>query len=228
MIKANYYQLSGQPGEELTLPEDVFGLKLNSQLLAQAVRVFLANQRKAAANTKTRALVNRTHAKWYKQKGTGRARHGARSAPIFVGGGIAHGPKSEANHKLSLSSKMKQKALAVALSLRLSDKNLMFVNAEGGNANSKTRKMNLAVKSLGLALLKIRWVTGTGEEEIRQGLRNLPNVLLCDAATLTAYEVLDCKKLVISKNGIESLKARFGVVEKVETKTKQTKRRKTL
>src|SRR5690554_4960009 len=91
----------------IEVSDAVFGQKANPTLLAQAVRVYLSNLRQGTSKVKTRSEVSRTRAKWYRQKGTGNARHGARSAPIFVGGGVAHGPNGQQNWTKSLSRKMK-------------------------------------------------------------------------------------------------------------------------
>ena len=94
---------SGAPAaKEATLPSVFFAKKPNLSILSQAVRVYLSNQRTAQAKSQTRAEVNRTTKKVYKQKGTGGARHGSRRAPIYVGGGIAHGPRGMQNYKMSL------------------------------------------------------------------------------------------------------------------------------
>src|SRR5690242_1823092 len=101
---------------QLTVSDSVFGVPVNKALIAQAVRVYMSNQRQGTSKAKTRSEINRTSAKWYKQKGTGRARHGARNAPLFVGGGVAHGPNGEQNWTRTLSKRMKMQALVTALS----------------------------------------------------------------------------------------------------------------
>ena len=88
MSTAATFNIKGEKIEAVTLPKELFGVEVKPQLLAQAVRVWLSNQRKAFAKTKTRKDVAKTTAKMYKQKGTGRARHGSYAAPIFVGGGV--------------------------------------------------------------------------------------------------------------------------------------------
>src|SRR3989337_4392523 len=91
--------------DTMTLPKEIFGLPDNPNLMAQAIRVYLANQHQGSKKTLTRGEVNRTTAKVWKQKGTGRARHGSRKAPIFVGGGIAHGPRGVTAASLKLTKK---------------------------------------------------------------------------------------------------------------------------
>src|SRR3989344_6587757 len=97
------------------LPKEIFEQPVTAQMLSQAVRVHLANQRQGTQNAKTRAEIARTRKKLYKQKGTGGARHGDRRAPIFVGGGIAHGPKG-IKRILSLPRQLKRNALKMTLS----------------------------------------------------------------------------------------------------------------
>ena len=114
-LKVTVVGIDGASKGSMTLPEAVFGAKPNKALIAQAVRVYLANQRQGNAATKTRGEVIGTTKKIYRQKGTGRARHGAAKAPIFVGGGVAHGPHPH-DFSMEFPKKMKQKALISALS----------------------------------------------------------------------------------------------------------------
>src|SRR5471030_1547190 len=100
----------------MSVNDAVFAAVINPELIAQAVRVYMSNQRQGSSKVKTRAEVARTKKKWFKQKGTGNARHGARTPNIFVGGGVAHGPNGMQNWSLKLSATMKKAALISALS----------------------------------------------------------------------------------------------------------------
>ena len=126
----------------IEVSDSVFAQKSNPALVAQAVRVYLSNLRQGSAKVKTRSAVKRTKSKWYKQKGTGNARHGSKNAPIFVGGGVAHGPTGNENWKKDLSRKMKSKALRVALSMQV--ENIVVTD----NLNSIGGKTTEAVKFL--------------------------------------------------------------------------------
>lgn len=126
MSKANVYSAKGIKKGSYSLPT-IFGEKENLSLLAQAVRVYEDRKHLGLAKARTRAEVERTKKKVYAQKGTGGARHGARSAPIFVGGGVAHGPKG-IKRVLTLPTKMKRKALAVALSLKAKEGEVVLVD----------------------------------------------------------------------------------------------------
>jgi large subunit ribosomal protein L4 len=118
----------------IDFPKEMFESIENKPLLAQAVRVYLANQRQGNASTKTRGEVHGTTKKVYKQKGTGRARHGAKKAPIFVGGGIAGGPKPR-DYSLKLNKQQKKIALICALTLKRNEKKLFVL--ENGTKDTR-------------------------------------------------------------------------------------------
>ncbi len=141
MPKVDLYTINGTKSGQIDLPKEIFAAKINEPLMTQAVRVYLSNQRQALARAQTRSEVNRTKAKWFRQKGTGRARHGARSAPIFVGGGKAHGPTGEQNYCLKMSKAMKKKALFSALTAKLKDKEIIIVKGME-KVEPKTKKMS--------------------------------------------------------------------------------------
>src|SRR5450432_1692484 len=126
-MKVPVRNLAGDEVSSVELPADIFEAKINIGLMHQYVVMQQANARLGTHKVKRRGEVNRTHAKWYRQKGTGRARHGARSAPIFVGGGRAHGPIP---HKYTkhMPKAMRRAALKSALSVLLRDGQIMFVD----------------------------------------------------------------------------------------------------
>jgi len=145
MSKANVYSAKGVKKGSYSLPQ-IFGEKENLNLLAQAVRVYDDRKHLGLAKAKTRADVERTKKKVYAQKGTGGARHGARSAPIFVGGGVAHGPKG-VKRVLSLPAKMRKKALAVALSLKAKEGEVVLV--DGISSFKKTSDVQNLLNKVG-------------------------------------------------------------------------------
>ncbi len=129
MSKVDAYSAKGTKLSTFTLPKG-FEEKGSMNLLAQAIRVYEARGHFGLAKAQTRAEVNRTKKKVYKQKGTGGARHGSRSAPIYVGGGKAHGPRP-VERALHLPEKMRQKALKIALGLKVADGKVVFVSDLG-------------------------------------------------------------------------------------------------
>lgn len=129
MIKLNVYSQNGTKKTSINMPKDLIE-KENRTLLAQAIRVYESGKHPGLSKVKTRGEVRASKRKIYRQKGTGQARHGAKSAPIFVGGGKAHGPKG-VKRVLSLPRKMRQKALKIALSMKAGEKRLVVIDGVG-------------------------------------------------------------------------------------------------
>ncbi|MGH7246030.1 MAG: 50S ribosomal protein L4, partial [Candidatus Levyibacteriota bacterium] len=126
-LKVDVFDAKGKVVSSMTLPKELFDMPINKTLMAQAVRVFLGNQRQGTVSTKTRGEVAGSTRKIYRQKGTGRARHGGIRAPIFVKGGIAHGPKPK-DYTFSLPVKMRRKALFSALSAKVKEGGIRVVS----------------------------------------------------------------------------------------------------
>lgn len=195
------YSLTGRASGLLTLPKEIFGQEINTKLLAQAVRVYAANKKTFTASTKTRGEVRGSTAKIYRQKGTGRARHGAITAPIFVGGGIVFGPKPR-KVILDLPKKMKRKALISALSAKAKDKEMVGLTGLE-KATGKTKQIADLLEKL-----KIKsglFVTGQKLDSVVRGVRNIPGVSVLPANQLNAYEALKHQKLLLTKDAVEAL-----------------------
>jgi len=208
-LSAPLYDAKGAKHGTFALPKEIFGAKINQPLMAQAVRVYLANQRQGNANTKTRGEVTLTTAKWYRQKGTGRARHGAKSAPIFVGGGVAHGPRMR-DYSLTLPQKMRKAALASALSLKASSGEIKVLSGLG-KTPPKTKimaqlfsKMTDDKKQKERTLL-IASETPKNLENVYRAGRNIKNVEITAVKLLNTYEVLKHKNLLFMKEAVEVL-----------------------
>lgn len=187
----------------ITLPEEVFGAKINKQLIAQAVRVYLVNQRQGTVSTKTRGEVDGSTRKIYRQKGTGRARHGGIRAPIFVKGGVAHGPKPK-DYELSLPKKMKQAAFASAMSAKLKDGAIKVV-AGVESFDKKTKVFANAFASWGFDAKKRNAVLVLPKDmkEVYKATRNLAGVSITTADRLNTYEVLKHKTVVLMKEAVD-------------------------
>ncbi len=183
----------------------LFGLEANPVLLAQAIRVYLSNLRQGTSKVKSRGEVARTKRKWYKQKGTGNARHAARSAPIFVGGGVAHGPKGIENWSLSLSTKMKRRALCLALTAQA--QNVRVVDSYE-NLDGKTKSGQAMVTMLGAENKKILAVVAEPTSAVERSLRNLQEVLLMTSHKLTALEVSTADLIVVTPEVLKTLEDR--------------------
>ncbi|MBI3109719.1 50S ribosomal protein L4 [Candidatus Daviesbacteria bacterium] len=195
------YSLTGRSVGTMQLPKEIFGQKVNKKLLVQAVRVYMTNQKNFTASTKTRGEVRGSTAKIYKQKGTGRARHGAIRAPIFVGGGIVFGPKPR-RVRLSLPQKMKKIALISALSSKMADKEILGVSGLE-KASGKTKEMAKLIDKLKIKNVLI--VTGEKTDNAVRASRNIPGTNILTSNQINAYEVLKHRVLLLTKDAVEKL-----------------------
>lgn len=212
------YSLLGKEAGTLDLPKSVFGVEINKALLSQAMRVYLNNQKGHYSNTKTRGEVTGSTRKIYKQKGTGRARHGGITAPIFVGGGIALGPKVR-KVTLDLPKKMKKASLISALSQKLQDKGIFGISGLD-KTTGKTSELAKFIKNIEKKSALI--VTDKVSDLAARAASNLKSVNLISAGDLNALEIIKAQSLIFTKEAVEALEARIMKNEssKKEEKTK--------
>jgi large subunit ribosomal protein L4 len=201
-IRVSVVGLDGKAAGLMTLPAEYFGQKPNVQLMAQAVRVYRANQRAGHASTKTRGEVEGSTRKIYKQKGTGKARHGGIRAPIFVGGGIVFGPRPR-DYALAFPQKMKKVALASALTEQLGKKNILIVSGLSGVA--KTKVVASALAAIG-ATRKTLLVTPKESAIVVRASRNIAGVDILPVSDLNTYSVLMHGKVVFMKEAVGEFK----------------------
>jgi large subunit ribosomal protein L4 len=179
--------MQGEQVGEVVLRDDVFGIEPNVPVMHQALVRQLANRRLGTHNTKTRGEVDRTKAKWYRQKGTGRARHGSRNAPIFVGGGIAHGPMPR-SYVQRMPRKMRRLALRSALSAKAAAERIVVLDKLEFEA-PKTRAMvetlrNLRIDGSAVVLL------GERNANVELSIGNLADVIALRAGYLNVRDLL--------------------------------------
>lgn len=196
------YSLTGRSAGTLALPKEIFGKEVNKQLLAQAVRVYQTNQKVFTASTKTRGEVEGSTAKIYRQKGTGRARHGSIRAPIFVGGGIVFGPTPR-KVRLSLPQKMKKAALVSALSDKANAKSIVGLTGVD-KASGKTKEIVKLLDKLKIKNALI--VTHEKKDNIVRAVRNISDINVLPVNLLNAYEILKHRVLLLTKEAVERLK----------------------
>ncbi len=189
------------------LPKEITSAEVNRPLLAQAVRVYLANQHQGTQSAKTRSEVNRTRKKFGKQKGGGRARHGDRKAPIFVGGGIAFAPKPR-DRSLKLPQEMKRLALLSALSAKAKDSSLHLIKDLSG-LSGKTKEAALFLADLPKPAVKPLIVIDAPHANILRAFRNLPSVTVQTAHLLTTYDVLAADMILFMEEAIQKLPLSF-------------------
>ncbi len=214
-MKLKLYSLTEKP-TTVTVPETVFGAAVNLPLIAQAVHVYRSNLRQGGAKAKTRGDVSLTTKKMYKQKGTGNARHGAFSAPQFVGGGVAHGPTGMENWKRSLTPVLARKALVSALSALAADKKVAVV-ADLEKLDGKTKTAAKFITEISEKTgEKVLIVVDQSHTNVIRSLRNLANVKITSATRLNTLAAVSVQQVVIMQPALELLAQRLAPVK--ETK----------
>ncbi|HVU79848.1 MAG TPA: 50S ribosomal protein L4 [Candidatus Paceibacterota bacterium] len=210
------YNKAGKEAGKVTLPETLFGLPWNADLVHQVVTAMQANARTPVAHTKDRGEVRGGGRKPWKQKGTGRARHGSTRSPIWKGGGVTHGPRNEKIYAQKVSRQARQKALLVALSRKFKDGEVLFVDsldmAAPKAAEAKAALMALGKNFAGLnkksnaALIAIPRANAATQKSFR----NFGNIEVSLVGNLNPVSVLSSKYLVIAEPAaaIETLSAK--------------------
>ncbi|MGD9738326.1 MAG: 50S ribosomal protein L4 [Bauldia sp.] len=198
--------LDGGDAGSISLSDDVFGLEPRADILQRMVRYQLSKRQAGTHKTKTRGEINRTKAKAYKQKGTGQARHGAKSAPQFRGGGKAFGPVVR-SHAHELPKKVRQLALKHALSAKAKEDGIVVVEALTiETAKTKALKATFANLGLGNALL----IGGdTIDDGFRLAARNIENIDVLPVQGINVYDILRRQKLVLTRAAVEALQERL-------------------
>lgn len=205
-MNVNIYNQEGKEVGTMELPDTVFGLKWNEALVHQVATSLQSNQRRVTAKTKHRGEVRGGGKKPWKQKGTGRARHGSIRSPIWKGGGVTHGPLGVENFKKSIPKKMAKKALYTVLSAKIKDKEIMVLN-DVNVGEPKTKRAIAILKNFPAlkgktVLLAFPKLSAT----IKRAFRNIPNIGYDEARNLNTLEVLQYKYIVFTKEGIEQMK----------------------
>lgn len=214
------YTKEGKKKGTISLPEEVFGVKWNPDLVHQVVSSIETASRTPVAHTKDRGDVRGGGKKPWQQKGTGRARHGSRRSPIWVGGGVAHGPRNEKNFDRKVNKKAKDAAIASVLSAKLRDGELIFVDSFGLSA-PKTKDAVSALKSLGTisGLEKIASkksnaaliTTADKNMNVAKSFSNIGSVTVSEVRSMNIIDLMRCKYLVIEnpEKSVEIIKARL-------------------
>ena len=206
VIKVAVYSADGAAGKEIELPE-VFETKVNEHLIYEAVKCYLANQRQGTSKTKTRAEVSGGGIKPWRQKGTGRARSGSNTSPIWKRGGKAHGPKPR-TYDTALNRMAKRSALRMALSIKAQNGGITVIDALAMNA-PKTKDLCAILKNLGIEKAKSLVVVEKSDKNILLAARNVMNLRVKPVAELNVYEIMNCEKIVLTKQSLGKISEVF-------------------
>jgi large subunit ribosomal protein L4 len=210
-MKIEVVKLDAGKAGSIDLDDAVFGIEeIRADILQRAVKWQLSRRQAGTHKTKERSEIKRTKKKMYRQKGTGGARHGARSAPIFVGGGVAHGPRVR-SHATDLPKKVRALALKHALSSKAGAKQLVILDEARLDA-PKTKALSDHLGKLGLTNALV--IDGeTLDENFARAARNIPLIDVLPAQGLNVYDVLRRDTLVLTKAAVEKINERFTAQE---------------
>jgi large subunit ribosomal protein L4 len=207
MATARRYGSDGKELGTVDLPAEIFDAPVNEHLIWECVKSYLGNQRQGTAKTKTRAMVSGGGKKPWKQKGTGRARSGSNTSPLWPGGGTTFGPQPR-DYTTRVNQKARRSALLGALTVRARDNAVVIVDMPNLDA-PKTKPVAELLQRVGLGGKKVLWVFDRTGETMRKSARNLDRVETSESATLNTYELMHCDCLVLTEGGLKSLTERL-------------------
>lgn len=206
-MKIDVYSINGKSQDAWDLDIKVLG-KSSPALLAQALRVYESNSHQGTSSVKTRGEVVGSTKKIYRQKGTGNARHGAKYAPVFVGGGIAHGPKSIRPDNLRLSKAMRRRSLASAILVKLGEKSISGLTGLKKATGKTSAAATLLATVAGHPKNKVLIITKNAQPMLFRMVRSLQGVTIKRASLINAYDLIASDHIVTTKTAYDALVAR--------------------
>ena len=206
-MKVETIKLDGKKGS-IEVTDKVFSAKINKKLVSAVLYKTNANYKKRHAKTKQQNEVSGPTSKIYAQKGTGNARHASKKAPIFVGGGVAHGPKGELAYKTrKLNKSEKKQSIASLISEKVKNKNLLIFS-DFNSEIKKTKEMFLIFKKFEITHSLII-LDKNSKEKIEKSVRNIPNIKVTDINHFSAYDLVKFKKVIFTESSIKELEKRY-------------------
>ena len=206
-MKIEKLNLDGKKGS-IEVLDKIFSAKINQRLVNNVLYKTNANYKGRHAKTKQQNEVSGPTSKIYAQKGTGNARHASRKAPIFVGGGVAHGPKGElAYKKRKLNKSEKKNSIASLISEKIRNKSLIVFN-DFNTEIKKTKEMSVIIKKFDISNSLII-LDKSSKVKIEKSIRNIPNIKVTDPNHFSAYDIVKFKKIVFTESSIKELEKRY-------------------
>ena len=206
-MKIEKLNLDGKKGS-IEVLDKIFSAKVNNKLVSNVLYKTNANYKGRHAKTKQQNEVSGPTSKIYAQKGTGNARHASRKAPIFVGGGIAHGPKGQLAYKTRKLNKSEKKSSIASL---ISEKNInksLLIFSDFNSEIKKTKEMNAIVKKFEFKN-SLMILDKLSKENIEKSIRNIPNIKVTDINHFSAFDIVKFEKLVFTESSIKELEKRY-------------------
>tara|TARA_S200000501_G_scaffold330623_1_gene332064 strand:- start:158 stop:781 length:624 start_codon:yes stop_codon:yes gene_type:complete len=206
-MKIEKLDLNGKKSS-IEVLDKIFSAKINSRLVSTVLYKTNANYKGRHAKTKQQNEVSGPTSKIYAQKGTGNARHASRKAPIFVGGGVAHGPKGQLAYKTrKLNKSEKKNSIASLISEKIKNKDLVVFN-DFNNVIKKTKEMNVIIKKFAISNSLII-LDKSSKDKIEKSIRNLPNIKVTDINHFSAFDIVKFKKVVFTESSVKELEKRY-------------------
>ena len=194
--------------DSIEIADKILDSKINKQLVSYVLYKTNANYKGRKAKTKQKNEIIGSTAKIYAQKGTGNARHASRKAPIFVGGGVAHGPKGETNYKKRKLNKSEKKLSIASLIAEKNKMSNLIIFNDFEKKISKTKEMNTILKKFE-AVNSIIIADKKSKENIFKSVRNIPNVKITDINHFSAFDLVKYKKVIFTETSIKELESRY-------------------
>ena len=206
-MKVDKINLDGKKSS-IEVLDKIFSAKINKKLVNTVLYKTNANYKGRHAKTKQQNEVSGPTSKIYAQKGTGNARHASRKAPIFVGGGIAHGPKGELSYKKrKLNKSEKKQSIASLISDKIKNDNLL-VFSDFSSKIKKTKEMNLILKKFEISN-SIIILDKTSKDNVEKSIRNIPNIKVTDINHFSAFDIVKFEKVVFTETSVKELEKRY-------------------
>jgi large subunit ribosomal protein L4 len=206
-MKLDKLHLDGKK-DSIEVLDKIFSAKINKKLVSSVLYKTNANYKGRHAKTKQQNEVSGPTSKIYAQKGTGGARHASRKAPIFVGGGIAHGPKGELSYKKRKLNKSEKKLSVASLITEKNKNKNLLVFSDFNNEIKKTKEMHLIIKKFEITNSLII-LDKNSKDKIEKSVRNIPNVKVTDVNHFSSFDIIKFKKVVFTESSIKELEKRY-------------------
>ena len=206
-MKIDKLNLDGKK-DSIEVLDKIFSAKINKRLVDNVLYKTNANYKGRHAKTKQQNEIAGSTSKIYAKKGTGGARHASRKAPIFVGGGVAHGPKGELAYKKRKLNKSEKKLSIASLITEKNKLNNLIIFSDFGNEIKKTKEMHLIIKKFEITNSLII-LDKSSKEKIEKSVRNIPNVKVTDINHFSAFDIIKFKKVVFTESSIKELEKRY-------------------
>ena len=206
-MKIETLKLDGKKGS-IEVTDKVFSAKINNRLVSAVLYKTNANYKGRHAKTKQQNEVSGPTSKIYAQKGTGNARHASKKAPIFVGGGVAHGPKGELAYKKRKLNKSEKKLSIVSLISEKNKNNNLLIFSDFSSEIKKTKEMSIILKKFEIndSLIVL---DKSSKEKIEKSVRNIPNIKITDINHFSAFDLVKFKKIVFTESSVKELEKRY-------------------